>query len=44
MRSAKLDEDTSNEPFAVSLSGNLKPGDWQKVKVVHLVVRLSTKV
>jgi hypothetical protein len=44
VRSAKVDEDTSNEIFAVSLSGNLKPGDWQKVKVVHLVVRLSTKV
>jgi hypothetical protein len=44
VRSAKLDEDTSNETFAVPISGRLKPSDWLKVTVVHLVVRLATKV
>jgi hypothetical protein len=43
-RSAKLDEDTSNETVSVSLDGHLKPGDWQKVAAVHLVVKLETKV
>ena len=44
VRSAKLDEDTSNETFSVSLSGHLKAGEWEKVTTVRLAVSVNIKV